>query len=106
MASKKLSHGTRYYRAHPERERDRKRTEKARWDGFFKAYRDRNPDARFTLREFKREVRSLSPDGRAHLPSHSARRVGPRELEAQRQTSMRFLGLDYTREEFEDLYGE
>jgi hypothetical protein len=101
----KLSHGGRYYRAHRARENDRKRVERGRIKGFLSAYKDRNPDYRGTVRDLLRAVRGASPDGKAHLPSHSSFHVSRREQEYRRKTTERFLGLDYAPSEFESRYG-
>lgn len=103
---RRLSHGGRYYRVHRGLERIRKRAERARWEGFLKAFQDRNPDLRIALDEFKAEVRRSSPDHRAHLPSHSpARGISRREQELRRETANKFLGTDYGPSEFETRYG-
>lgn len=100
-----LSHGGRYYRAHRAEESARKRSERGRAKGFLSAYKDRNPDYEGTVRDLLRAVRGASPDGKAHLPSHSSLRVSRREQGYRRETTERFLGLDYSASEFETRYG-
>jgi hypothetical protein len=122
----RLSHGTRYYRAHPEEEKARKRAERARLASAAMAYTERRADL-LTAREqrWKLKLRKL-PTGRHRwamdqasehnfraflrennwaVPSRRARPTfGQFEL-LKRRKNFVIEALGYSPEDYDMLYG-
>jgi hypothetical protein len=97
-----LSHGGRFYRAHRERELQRKHDEKARWESSLKAFLEVNSDLSMSEKQFRAEAKRqgwLAPN---HSPKH---RPSKRVDVSQRRFVEEALGREYSTEAWDTRYG-
>jgi len=103
----RLSHGTRYYRRHPQLERSRKSAERARWHSAFIAYGRFNPDhlqAFPNLRKAEQEFRRIAKEQHWLPPNHSAGRSPTREEKRRYEAFLLAIGRESSVRDWNQLY--